>query len=200
MSVQSVLRLIQIPAALVGGGTLAQFPEFYQQYLQRLAGRMDEVRQRAQEIANDAAAQGLDVQAYIARFLDSPAHALEGEHMAEALESAARLDAAYGALVQADAWQQLPLFLRHVDPALAHDAGSLFQPALSLTLAGLIYALAGAAIGIIAVTGCAKAIALMRQRVGKPTLASHEGEDARDESRKAGRENRSSTAGSGPDT
>jgi hypothetical protein len=82
-------------AGLAGGGALAQFPEFYQQYLQRLAGRMDEVRQRADEIARDAVASGLDVQAYIARFLDSPAHAMEGERMAEALEWPRRWKAQY---------------------------------------------------------------------------------------------------------
>jgi hypothetical protein len=154
-------------AGLAGGGALAQFPEFYQQYLQRLAGRMDEVRQRADEIAGDAVASGLDVQAYIARFLDSPAHAMEGERMAEALESAARLDAAYGALAHAGAWQRLPLFLRHFDSALARDTGSLFQPALPLTFGGLIYALAGAAVGILAVMGGAKAVALLRHRAVK---------------------------------
>jgi hypothetical protein len=154
-------------AGLAGGGALAQFPEFYQQYLQRLAGRMDEVRQRADEIAGDAVANGLGVQAYIARFLDSPAHAMEGERMAEALESAVRLDAAYGALAHAGAWQRLPLFLRHFDSALARDTGSLFQPALPLTFGGLIYALAGAAVGILAVMGGAKAVALLRQRAVK---------------------------------
>lgn len=161
------MRFLHITAALAGGGALAQFPEFYQQYLQRLAGRLDELRQRAAEIANDAAAQGLDVQAYIARFLDSPAHALEGERMAEALENAARLGTAYDALARADAWQQFPLFLRHLDPALAGDAASLFQPALPLGLAGLIYALFGAALGVLAVGGGAKAIGLARQRAVK---------------------------------
>lgn len=154
-------------AGLAGGGALAQFPEFYQQYLQRLAGRMDEVRQRADEIARDAVASGLDVQAYIARFLDSPAHAMEGERMTEALESAARLDAAYGALAHAGAWQRLPLFVRHFDSALARDTGSLFQPALPLTFGGLIYALAGAAVGILAVMGGAKAVTLLRHRAVK---------------------------------
>lgn len=161
------MRFLNITAALAGGGVLAQFPEYYQQYLQRLAGRLDEQRQRAQEIANDASAQGLDVQAYIARFLDSPSHALEGERMADALESATRLGTAYDALARADAWQQLPIFLRHVDPALAHDTGSLFQPALPLGLAGLIYALVGAAIGILAVGGGAKAVGLARRRAAK---------------------------------
>jgi len=161
------LKLLQILAGLTGGGALAQFPEFYQQYLQRLAGRMDEVRQRADEIAGDAMANGLDVQTYIVRFLDSPAHAMEGERMAEALESAARLDAAYGALAHAGAWQQLPLFLRHFDAALARDTGSLFQPALPLTFGGLIYALDGAAVGILVIMGGAKTFALLRQRTVK---------------------------------
>lgn len=161
------MRFLHITAALAGGGALAQFPEYYQQYLQRLAGRLDELHQRAQEIANDAAAQGLDVPAYIARFLDSPAHALEGERMADTLESATRLGTAYDALARADAWQQLPLFLRHLDPALARDVASLFQPALPLGLAGLIYALFGAAIGILAIGGGVKAIGLARRRAAK---------------------------------
>ena len=167
VKVPPAFKLSQTIAAFFGGGALAQFPEFYQQYLQRLAGRMDELRQRTQEIATDAAAQGLEVQAYIARFLDSPAHALEGERMVQAMESAQRTDSALRALSQADTWQQLPLFLRHLDPALARDAGSLFQPALPLTLAGVVYALVGAVAGALLLVGAIKTVALARRQVLK---------------------------------
>ena len=57
--------------------------------------------------------------------------------------------------------------MRHFDSALARDTGSLFQPALPLTFGGLIYALAGAAVGILAVMGGAKAVALLRHRAVK---------------------------------
>jgi hypothetical protein len=46
--------------------------------------------------------------------------------------------------------------VRYFDSALARDTGSLFQPALPLTFGGFIYALAGAAVGILAVMGGAK--------------------------------------------
>ena len=156
--------------AAVGGALLtAQFPEFYQQYLQHLSGRLFEVRRRAEEIAADASAQGLDVESYIAMFTDSPAHALEGARMAETLALSERLSVSYEALSTSDAWSRLPVFLGHFDSRLAGDTLRIFEPALPLSTAGLLYALLGAGAGLLCVAGCTRAISSLRRAKGPRT-------------------------------
>lgn len=144
---------------------MAQFPEFYQQYLQHLAGRLTEVRRRAEEIAADAAARGLDVESYIATFTDSPAHSLEGARMAETLDLVEHLTRSYDALLLASAWSRLPVFLSHFDGGLAGDTAQIFVPALPLSSAGLLYAATGVAIGFFLIGGCSTAFHGLRQNL-----------------------------------
>ena len=79
-------RIITGIGALFGGALSSQFPEFYQQYLQRLGGRRDQAMARAEEIVMDAESHGLGVADYVQRFLDSEQHALEGRRMLESFE------------------------------------------------------------------------------------------------------------------
>jgi hypothetical protein len=148
---------------------MAQFPEFYQQYLQHLSGRLAEVRRRAHEIAADASAKGLDVESYIATFTGSPAHALEGARMAETLALSERLSVSYNALSTSDPWSRLPVFLRQFDGGLAGDTLRIFEPAVPLSTAGLLYALLGAGVGLLFVAGSAKAVTSLRRPSGPPT-------------------------------
>src|SRR3546814_12471901 len=78
-------RTIYSLGAATGGALLSQFPEYYTHYVQRLGGRIDQARLRAAGIREDAAAMGLSVEDYIASFLESAPHSLEGERMAESI-------------------------------------------------------------------------------------------------------------------
>lgn len=126
--------------AFAGAVLSAQFPEFYQQYLQRLHGRLDILEQRAREIREDAALQGLDVGDYINLFTASAEHALEGQRMRASLIQEEEATAALSALEGASPIARLPAFLRHFDTAIAGDTAGIYRPALPFSFEGVLYA------------------------------------------------------------
>ena len=143
------MRILLSLAALVGGATVAQFPEFFQQYLQRLGGRLDLARERVQEISIDAASQGIEVTAYIDLFTASPVHVQEGRRMAQSIDEATRLQEAHDALTSAAAWEALPRMLHHLDLGIAGQTANAFQPALPISTAGILYACIGGLVGLL---------------------------------------------------
>ena len=54
-----IARTMALAAALLGGVTTSQLPEFAQQYRQRLGGAIDALTQVVEEFRADAAAHGL---------------------------------------------------------------------------------------------------------------------------------------------
>ena len=58
-------RVLNGAAAVLGAGAFAQFPEFFQQYLQRLGGRVDQARIDLDRILSDAALLGRTLEAYL---------------------------------------------------------------------------------------------------------------------------------------
>lgn len=140
---------ISFVAAAAGALLFGQFPEFFQQYLQRLGGSLDELRKRVAEIAADAATSGLDAEAYVATFLDSPPHALEGRRMEDSLTRLPELEEAYRVLSEAAPWERGGLFLSHSDATIAAHTFAAFKPAMPITVEGLAYGLFGAAVGLL---------------------------------------------------
>jgi hypothetical protein len=142
-------RLFHSLGALAGGGAFSQFPEYYAHYVQRLGGRIDQARGRAAEIREDALAKGLSVEDYIADFLNSAPHSLEGARMTESIFHLDRMEAAYNALRGATTLQRPLAFAEYVDTGLAEATLGDFAPALPLTPEGLVYAGCGALAGLL---------------------------------------------------
>jgi len=140
---------ISVFAAVSGALLFGQFPEFFQQYLQRLGGSLDELRNRTLEIQTDAANMGLSVEAYVTSFLDSPPHALEGAHMQDSLTRLPKLEEAYRVLAEAAPWERAGLFLTHSDGTVAARTLEAFKPAMPATLEGVGYGLIGALAGLL---------------------------------------------------
>ena len=154
-------RLFYSLGAVTGGAAFSQFPEYYAHYLQRLGGRIDQARQRAAEIREDAAEEGLSVEAYIERFLDSAPHSLEGARMSESIFQLDRMEAAYAALREAPPLQRPVVFAEHMDSGLLEATLGDFAPAVPLTPEGLAYAGAGVLTGLLACLGTRR---LVRRR------------------------------------
>ena len=55
-----------------GALLLSQFPEFFQQYTQRLGGRLDEVRAQVSSLEERAVESGKDLEAYLRVFPVAP--------------------------------------------------------------------------------------------------------------------------------
>ena len=134
-------RILDGLVAIVGATGFAQFPAFYQQYLQRLGGRLDQARQDVARTLADATAEGKTLEAYI-------------RDLGESGSAAAAQQSAYAALSDAEVWQRPLVFTQHFRPGVAEDAMEAFQPAFPVSLEGLVYAAVGMILGLILLAGC----------------------------------------------
>lgn len=144
-------RIANGVAAIGGAGALSQFPEFYQQYLQRLGGRLDQALVQEARIYEAAQGQGLTVAEYVARFLQSgdPVFRAEGEILQATLRDATGLREALLALSNAGVLERPVQLARYFDADLADATFAAFNPALPITAEGLTYAAIGMLVGLL---------------------------------------------------
>jgi hypothetical protein len=137
--------LLDRALCVVGAVIFSQVPEFMQQYLQRLGGHLDEARRQLQQFQETAAQSGLTLDRLIGRTSANadPAVARLGEVMTAAVARVDTLESAQSALQHASLWTRPFVFLRHLDPAIAHATAAIFKPAVPTTIEGLVYALLG---------------------------------------------------------
>lgn len=151
-----ISRLANSAAAALGALSLSQFPEFYQQYLQRLGGRLEQAL--VQEARYYAAAKdaGLTIEQYINRFLTAFDEVVqnEGAIIQATLADAHELREALQTLSAAAPFERPFVFLSHLDQQTMNAAFDAFRPALPITSEGLVYAGVGILIGVALWAGC----------------------------------------------
>ena len=130
---------------VAGAVLFAQVPEFIQQYLQRLGGHLDEARRQLEQLKDAAAQSGLTLDQLIADTTANadPAVARLGGVVHAASARVETLASADDAIRHASLFTKPFVFLRHLDPSIAHATLSIFRPAVPTTIEGLVYALAG---------------------------------------------------------
>ncbi|MBS28569.1 MAG: hypothetical protein CL566_06530 [Alphaproteobacteria bacterium] len=130
-----IVALAGAGLAALGAASAAQGPAFAQAYLQRLGGHIDEARRTLDEFSGGAAAQIVGTGQTRERLVEAFAGRLADLEVSRAaIENASPL------------WQPMALALqadRDIMSATAHG----FTPGLPLDSAGLVYALAGLALG-----------------------------------------------------
>jgi len=163
-------RALGAVAALAGAALVSQAPAFADQYLQRLAGRLDQVRFDVARIEQAARAEAMTVDDYIAAFTTSArsAHRRQGRILQDQVADRTRLEAALAALRGARPWQRPLRLVSHGDGATARATLDDFAPALPLGPSGLLYALSGALMGLGAKAGIARVIAVARAKRRRP--------------------------------
>jgi Protein of unknown function (DUF2937) len=140
-------RLLDRVLCVLGAVLFAQAPEFMQQYLQRLGGRLDEARRLLGQLGEVASRSGLTVDQLASQASSNPDPALArlGDVVGAASGRVASLASAQEALAHASALTRPFQFLAHFDPSIAGATLGDFRPAVPTTLEGLIYALIGTA-------------------------------------------------------
>jgi len=144
--------------SLVGGLMLAvvlsQFPEYAQQYTQRLAGAVDELKTITGEFDRAAAAAGLSREAALARYRQSPDQFLAGRGvgMAATFQRYAELSSALVEIRGADALQRLQALPVYFDSDVGRRTLDDFKPAVPVTQEGLLYGGAGLLLGYLGVS------------------------------------------------
>lgn len=129
----------------IGALLLSQFPEFFQQYTQRLGGRLDELTAQVSALEGRATAAGKDVRGYIRGFLlhrDVDVRR-EGMELQAMVDRRTVLAESYQALTGADQWWRAAAFARQVDWRTAGATLEIYRPAVPVTPEAGIYAGAG---------------------------------------------------------
>lgn len=150
---------MQRAIASIGGLALAvilsQFPEYAQQYTQRLGGAVDELRVITEDFDRAAAAGGLDRTAALERYNASNDEFLAGRgtSMTATFQRYEQLSAALQRIENADAvgrFQQLPAFL---DGDIGQRTLANYRPAVPVTVEGVLYAGTGFILGYLLLSG-----------------------------------------------
>ena len=145
---ETLLDRVLCVAGAVG---LSQAPEFYQQYLQRLGGHLDEAIMQLARFQAVAHESDITLAELIAttRAQDSAPVARLGTLIVETEARVKELQLASGALNGATLWERPWVFVRHVDTDIMAGTWTAFKPAVPVTLEGLVYAGAGMVLALV---------------------------------------------------
>ncbi|WP_138933650.1 DUF2937 family protein [Roseovarius arcticus] len=142
-------RALTLVGGLAGAAGLSQFPEFSQQYVQRLGGAVDELGRFVAEFDADAGEAGLTRSAALADLgQGGTMGAQRAETMAGVILRYERLSADLVALRSAGPFTRAYQMRSFADAEIAQAAWEDFQPAVPLNLAGSIFAGAGFLAGL----------------------------------------------------
>lgn len=177
-----ILRVVTLAGGLAGAAGLSQFPEYAQQYQQRLAGAVDALDvvvadfDRSAELVGMTRDQALD-QMTGTEFLDN-----RRNDMQSTFERHENLSGLLAQMRSRSTIQQLALAPQLTDRAIANAALDEFKPAMPLTATGLICAGIGFVIGGIVIGGILSLLGWpFRRRARKKAalLAAREAEAAK---------------------
>ncbi len=148
-----MLKVLAIIGGVAGAAGLSQFPEFSQQYLQRLAGQVDALGLVVAEFDATANRNGLTREAALAELTGTAFLEDRRSDLTRAFDRNDRLTANLAALRQASPLERLTMPQRLADPETLQATWADFRPAMPVTLDGGICALIGYLGGWIAVSG-----------------------------------------------
>ncbi|MDF0600326.1 DUF2937 family protein [Psychromarinibacter sp. C21-152] len=135
-----MIRTLALAGGIAGAVALSQFPEFSQQYLQRLSGAVDELRAIVLDFDATAARAGMTREEALA---DLSGSAFQSELQATLAGRITRyedLAADYAALREAEPLQRLAQVHRFADADLARRTWADFRPAVPVTADGMLFA------------------------------------------------------------
>jgi hypothetical protein len=124
---------------------LSQFPEFAQQYTQRVGGAYGEIHAVAEGFRDDAAASGKTPEEALAEYRAAGTKLLSDRagSVEKILARETYLHAHYTALTTGGGFNQLYAFSTEPDLELAEAAFGIYKPAMPLTFAGAAHAALG---------------------------------------------------------
>jgi len=135
-------RLLDRILCVVGAVLFSQFPEFMQQYLQRLEGHLDEARLVVDRFRDAAAQSGMSLDQLVAGAAQNPDPSMGklGGVVRGAVARVDQLGAADTALRSASIWAKPFVFVAHMDRGIARATLTIYRPAVPTTFEGFIYA------------------------------------------------------------
>lgn len=145
---------------------LSQFPEYAQQYTQRLGGAVDELRIVAEDFDRAAAAGGLNRDQALGRY-ESAADTFivgRGTAMAATFVRYEQLSATLSRIEGANAVERLQSLPAYLDTDIGRRTLQAYKPAIPVTVEGILYAGAGFILGYLVLSGLWRFCALPFKR------------------------------------
>lgn len=143
-----------VGAALIGVSA-SQFPEFSQQYEQRLGGAVDELRIIAAQFDASASRAGLSREEALGDYSGTDFLALRGEDMRGTFVRLARLEGDLTLLQNSSAAEKIANIPAMMDAQIAKRAWDNFEPAVPVTTEGAAFTVMGGVLGYAGLGGLA---------------------------------------------
>lgn len=155
-----------IVGAVILSAGLSQFPEFSQQYQQRLGGAVDELSIITAEFDRTAQQSGLTREAALSEYTVANSQFLEtrGESMTEVFVRKERLENDLAALKDATPYERFGLISRLTDTRILERTWDNYKPAVPLTAEGLVFTGAGWITGYAIFAGLFGVLGMFRSR------------------------------------
>lgn len=159
-------RLIAGTGGLALAIVLSQFPEYAQQYTQRLGGAVDELRVITEEFDRAAEAGGLDRQSALERYNASNDDFLagRGNSMTATFQRYIMLSAALTRIEGAGPVERLQSLPAYLDTDIGRRTLEAYRPAMPVTMEGILYAGSGFILGYLGLSGLVRFFALPFRR------------------------------------
>lgn len=138
-----MIRVLSLCAGLCGAGVLSQYPEFAQQYVQRLAGQVDALDVIVADFDQSALDAGLTRSQALAQLSGTAFLDARQADMQTTFARHTALTTALDQLRSATEMERLALFHRMNDAEILRNTWADFAPAVPITTAGLASAAAG---------------------------------------------------------
>lgn len=145
------MRIVLVIFALMCGAAASQFPEFHQQYLQRLGGTLDELDRQVDALDMRANEAGLERYPYIRRLLnnDDVVVQREGQNLLDMVTRRLRIEQAIAELREIPGYLLAFKTALYFETDIARNTAIDYKPAVPLTLSGIGHAIAGFFLGYI---------------------------------------------------
>lgn len=166
-----IIRALSLAGGLAGAAGLSQFPEFSQQYLQRLAGQVDALNIVVADFDASANSAGLSRAAALEELAGSAFLAGRHDDMSRTFNRYDRLSADLGQLRAATPLQRLAMPQRLNDKELLAQTWGDFAPAMPVTTAGAVAAGLGYFFGWLSIGGLIAAGAFCLRRLRRTKSA-----------------------------
>jgi hypothetical protein len=146
-----ILRVLTLIGGLAGAGAASQFPEFSQQYTQRLGGAVDALSVVVQDFDASAQASGLTREQALEQMTGSEFVERRRTDMEHVFTRHAQLSADLAALQSAGPFMRAYHATRFSDGETATRTWQAYQPAIPTNFAGAAFGGVGFLTGLLAI-------------------------------------------------
>lgn len=158
-------KLVNIAGGVGLGVCLSQFPEYSQQYVQRLGGAVEELTTVVADFDASAKDAGLDRTQALNRLTGDQFLENRNQDMTRTIDRQERLSESYAMLKEANAFQRLGAIRRFGDAKVTAGAWADFQPAIPLNIESLVLLLGGYSLGYLGVSGLGRGTRRIRNGI-----------------------------------